>query len=153
MINLIGLFLSGALVFGKIDFPEIPLNVGGHKLTVEVATSQQQRSQGLMGRTSLSDKKGMLFIFPDIEPLSFWMKNTKIDLSIGFFDAKGVLFEVQKMFTPSIMESKPKFYVSSKPGRFALEVVQGWFEKRKITENGKVVKKVKIKIPQKFLKN
>ncbi len=55
-----------------------------HKLTAEVAISPDQRSLGLMNRFSLKPDHGMLFVFERTEPLSFWMKNTFIPLSIAF---------------------------------------------------------------------
>ena len=41
-----------------------------------------------MFRERLADDRGMLFIFGDAQPWTFWMKNTKIPLDIIWMDAK-----------------------------------------------------------------
>jgi len=51
----------------------------GRLFTMELALTSEQRATGLMGRESLADDRGMLFVFPDTKPypaeVSFWMKN------------------------------------------------------------------------------
>lgn len=46
----------------------------GASLKVEMATSFEQRAQGLMNRKTLAEGEGMLFVFDPPEVLSFWMK-------------------------------------------------------------------------------
>lgn len=50
----------------------------------EVADSPQERQRGLMFRTSLGQREGMLFVFPVEQQLSFWMRNTLISLDMIF---------------------------------------------------------------------
>jgi hypothetical protein len=40
---------------------------------------------------------GMLFVYPSERPLSFWMKNTQIPLSIAFLDAGGRIINIETM--------------------------------------------------------
>jgi uncharacterized membrane protein (UPF0127 family) len=106
----------------------------GVTLKVEMATTPQQKEHGLMGRTSLSMNEGMLFVFQPAQPLSFWMKNTLISLSIGFFRENKTLFEIKDMepiHGPVREELLPR-YLSSEPAMYALEVPKGWFLKYKI---------------------
>lgn len=42
--------------------------------------------KGLMGRESLPEDQGMLFIYDEPQDLSYWMKNTFISLDIIFID-------------------------------------------------------------------
>ncbi len=69
----------------------------------------------------------MLFVYAEPEILTFWMKNTRMPLSIAFIAADGLIVSIQKM--------KPfpttTVYASPAPALYALEVNQGWFE-----ENG-----------------
>ena len=102
---------------------------------VEVADTDELREQGLMGREKLKDNEGMIFIFESAEPQGFWMKNTLIPLSIGFFDSKGKLFQVTDMEPASPMDLSPKVYRSTKPAKFALEEPKGWFNRKKILVN------------------
>ena len=72
------------------------LQLGGETLLVEVAQTQEARDQGLMGRTSLAEGNGMLFVFEKPSRLTFWMKNTPIDLDFLFLDEMGVIIDLHK---------------------------------------------------------
>lgn len=104
------------------------------ELTVEIADTNEKHQLGLMFRKSLSEKQGMLFIFEEEKPLSFWMKNTFIDLDIGFFDRKKSLINVRSMnAVTSVMESELPSYTSNGPALYALEVPKGWFDRHKVS--------------------
>ena len=79
------------------ELPTMPLTIGTHKLIAEVATTPDQRSVGLMNRFSLKPDHGMLFVFERNEPLSFWMKNTYIPLSIAFIAPDGRIVNIEDM--------------------------------------------------------
>ena len=69
--------------------------------TVKLAKTAKQRAYGLMYSLSLPAKTGMLFLFKDIKPRSFWMKNTPIPLDMLFFDADGGLVKLIPNATPN----------------------------------------------------
>jgi uncharacterized protein len=113
-------------------FKKKTIFIGHEKLEVEIADNEELRERGLMNRSSLGEKEGMLFIFPAEMKLSFWMKNTLIPLSIGFFKEDGKLIQVLDMEPASPVELEPKIYLSAKPSKYALEVARGWFSRKKI---------------------
>ncbi len=117
----------------KITFPKRTLKIGGKKLDVEIADNQERAAQGLMFRKNLPEGTGMLFVFQEEQIRSFWMKNTLIPLSIGYFDSKKVLIDIQDM-EPMVSDMQKDFptYVSKQPAQFALEVPKGWYLKHKI---------------------
>jgi len=45
----------------------------------------------------LPENRGMLFVYPESQPLVFWMKNTRIPLDIAFADEYGVIVDIQQM--------------------------------------------------------
>jgi uncharacterized membrane protein (UPF0127 family) len=93
-------------------------------LIVEIARTDEERSQGLMNRKSLADGKGMLFVFEKDQILSFWMKNTLIPLSIAFISAEGNILEIHDMEPGNINPLH-----SSRSARYALETPQSWFSR------------------------
>ena len=117
----------------KLTFEKQKITVAGKVITVEIAESEQQHERGLMLRKSLSKDHGMLFIFKDDQPRSFWMKNTIINLSIGYFNHDKKLIDIQEMkAVASVMEMNPPPYPSASPAMYALEMSEGWFKKNKI---------------------
>lgn len=102
--------------------------VADRSLRLEIANTPSKRATGLMNRESLGEDEGMLFVFPKPDYLTFWMKNTSLPLSIGFFSEDFRLIEHYDMRPNQTKE----LYHSTKPALFALEVRQGWFAKHKI---------------------
>jgi uncharacterized membrane protein (UPF0127 family) len=88
----------------------------------ELARTDEQRRRGLMGRKSLPDGEGMLFVFETDRILSFWMKDTLIPLSIAFIAYDGRILELWDMEAGSLRSIS-----SARSARYALEVPRGWF--------------------------
>lgn len=103
--------------------PTIPLTITGHVLRVELALTAEQQGRGLMFRYSMPEDYGMLFVFPNPQPLSFWMRNTPLPLSIAFIDANKMILNIADM-EPFDDQT---FHSSNGPALYALEVHQGWF--------------------------
>jgi uncharacterized membrane protein (UPF0127 family) len=110
---------------------------GGKKVEVrvEVADDLAEQAKGLMYRTSLGENRGMLFVYPDERERSFWMKDTLIPLSIAFIDSERRIIDIQDM---KPLDDEPPSYVSAEPAQYALEVNQGFFEKRGVKVGDRV---------------
>jgi uncharacterized membrane protein (UPF0127 family) len=93
----------------------------------ELARTPQEQETGLMGRTSLPDDTGMLFIFSSPVQVGFWMKDTLLPLSIAWIDQNGKILEIQDMEAQSLTTHTP-----AKPYLWALEVPKGYFDKKGI---------------------
>ncbi|MEL6344430.1 MAG: DUF192 domain-containing protein [Myxococcota bacterium] len=113
--------------------PTIPLQVGGTTVTAEVADTDRLRARGLMARPALRPDHGMLFVYPESRPRSFWMHNTPLPLSIAYIDENGVIVRIADM-EPFDKTTVP----SEKPAMYALEMAQGWFATRHIEEGQRV---------------
>src|SRR3970040_543934 len=108
-------------------------------LTVEIAKTTETRSDGLMLRKSLPENAGMLFVFEEDARWGFWMKNTLIPLSIGFIDKNWRLIEIKDMPIVADPANGPfPIYESSAPYRYALEVNQGFFQRKGITPGARL---------------
>ncbi len=114
------------------DLPTVTIDASGGdevRVRVEIADEASEQARGLMYRTALAEDRGMLFVFPSEERLSFWMKNTLIPLSVAFMDSEGRIVDIQDM---KPLDDDPPSYVSAEPAQYALEVNQGFFEERGI---------------------
>jgi len=108
------------------------LEIGKASLQVEIAHTPQEMRKGLSGRDNLPEDKGMLFIYDRPQKVSFWMKDTRFPLSIGFFDEDRILFQIEDMSLVSNKIDQWPVYSSRKPVLYALEVNRGWFEQNGI---------------------
>ena len=126
-LSIILIFMSLETMACPLELPAATISVKGHTLSVELATTPKARACGLSHRVQLLENHGMLFIYPNLGPRTFWMKDTHIPLSIAFLDDSGRIASIHHM-TP--MQTAER-YRSLQPVRYALEVNQGWF-----TEHG-----------------
>ena len=104
----------------------IETDAGAVMVQIEVADSPELQQRGLMGRDSLEDDAGMVFLFFADTTSGFWMKDTLIPLSIAFFDRSGVILKILDM-----EPCETNMCSSYNPGvsyRGALEVNQGAFD-------------------------
>ncbi len=113
--------------------PTISLLVDGTLVLAEVADTPEERAAGLMWRESLEPGQGMVFVYPDSRPRSFWMKNTLLPLSIAYISEDGVVVSVHDM-VPRSERSVP----SQGAARYALEVPQGWLAEHGVTKGDRI---------------
>jgi uncharacterized protein len=113
--------------------PASTLHAGMHNIRAAVAQTMDQLTTGLMFRREMAQHEGMLFVYDDLAPRCFWMKNTILPLSIAFLADDGTVVNIADM-QPLALDS----HCSIKPVRYALEMHQGWFAKRGIKAGSKI---------------
>lgn len=86
--------------FCAVDQVTIETSSGRHQFDVEVADTGAERARGLMFRETMPQAAGMLFVYPKLGPVSFWMKNTLIPLDMIFTDEQGVIVSIHKNAIP-----------------------------------------------------
>lgn len=94
-------------------------------VSVEIVDTPETRQRGLMGRTSLQDEAGMLFVWPEDATSAFHMKDTLIPLSVAFIGADGTVLRILDM-EPCPADPCP-IYDPRTSYRMALEVNWGAF--------------------------
>lgn len=117
----------------QMTFEKRKLKLDSKIISVEIADTEEKAERGLMYRKHLNENEGMLFVFKDERPRSFWMKNTFVDLDIGFFSKEQILVEIHQMTaSKSELTIHPDSCDTKKPAQFALEMSRGWFAKHNI---------------------
>lgn len=104
-------------------------------IDIEIADTQDKITQGLMWRRSLGEKQGMLFIFPDERPRSFWMKNTYIPLDIIYVDSYGKIVSIVYNAVPFNERSLP----SEMPAQYVVEVNAGFCNQYGLAKDDRIV--------------
>jgi len=105
--------------------PAVVLTPSGAQLRVEIADTPELRERGLMGRTSLADDAGMVFVWPEDTTSAFWMKDTLMPLSVAFIASDGTVLAMIDM-EPCRADPCP-VYDAHVAYRMALEVNKGAF--------------------------
>ena len=100
------------------------VELGGSTFSVEIADTQEEQALGLMFRDSMPPDEGMLFIFPNEAPRSFWMKNTRIPLDIMYFDKELKMVSISADTPPCRISHCPN-YPSTGPAMYVLELNAG----------------------------
>lgn len=107
----------------------IKLFVGGEELSTELAVRPVEIFTGMMWRTNMPENEAMLFVFPNPEPRSFYMRNTYVPLSLAYISPDGVIQEIHDL-QPLNEASVPS---RSENIQYVLEVPQGWFQRHNIS--------------------
>lgn len=89
-----------------------------------------------MGRVRLPADQGMVFLFPRPTTDRFWMKDTKIPLSIAFWDEHHRVVEILDM-DPCAADPCPTFGPSV-PYDGAVEANQGYFAEHGVEPGDRV---------------
>ncbi|MCK9210500.1 MAG: DUF192 domain-containing protein [Ignavibacteriaceae bacterium] len=118
---------------GTLTFTD-SLNNPITKIDLEIADSDYDRQLGLMFRKSMEMNQGMLFIFPEQEPLSFWMRNTYISLDMIFVNADKKIVTIHKN-TKTLSDQS---YPSTEPAQYVVEVVAGFADKYSLKVGDKI---------------
>jgi len=103
-------------------------------IDIEIAEDEYETQTGLMYRTNLETNHGMLFIFPDVQMRSFYMKNTKIPLDIIYIDENKTIVSFQKNAKPMDETSLP----SDAPAKYVLEINGGLSDEWKLAVGDKI---------------
>ncbi len=67
---------------------------------VDVAADKASRARGLMHVEHMPPGQGMLFVYDRPQQLTFWMRNTLIELDMLFVDARGVIRHIHHRAQP-----------------------------------------------------
>lgn len=144
-IVVVGLLVQGKL--GNISSISTPqstqapniIKIDDTEIQVEIAKTNEERQKGLGGKESLAENSGMLFVIPENNKPTFWMKDTLIPLDIIWIkDNKVAGIEKNVQAQIGVEDSKLKLYPAPGIVDFVLEVNAGFSEKNNLKINSSV---------------
>jgi len=100
------------------------------EISIEIASTDEARTQGLMGRMNMREDQGMLFLFENEEERAFWMANTPLSLDIIFVNARKRIVKIHEATTPYSEQSLP----SGSAAQFVVEVNANFCNRHGIVE-------------------
>jgi uncharacterized membrane protein (UPF0127 family) len=107
------------------------IQVGNDALTVEIADTSDLQTRGLSYRDGLEPGTGMLFVYPDGENHTFWMKGMRFCLDIVWIDNGAITGAAEDACPePGVADAALTRCPSNGPAQFVLEVPAGWLAER-----------------------
>jgi uncharacterized protein len=120
--------------------PTTTVQVDGHSFRAWLADESDLHRPGVVNEglmfvptSEIADDQGMLFVFPEEQIRSFWMKNTVAPLDIAFARMNGTIVKIWQM-PPQTLQT----FSSIEPAMFALELKQGTFAQLGIHEGDRL---------------
>jgi uncharacterized membrane protein (UPF0127 family) len=107
-------------------------------ITVEVASDDPTREQGLMYRDALAENRGMVFLFLQAGEYPFWMKNTLIPLDMIWMDSQHRIVHIAHDVPPCKADPCPN-YPPNAQASSVLELAAGVAAKHHLA-NGNVLR-------------
>jgi len=108
---------------------------GDKTFTAEIADTPGQRARGLMFRTQLPERHGMLFGFGRDQEIRMWMKDTLIPLDMIFIQSDGRIRRIEENTEPGSLRP----IASDGSARAVLEVKAGTAKKYGLGPGDRVV--------------
>ena len=97
-------------------------------IDIEIPSTQEEQTRGLMYRRSMADTEGMLFVHDISKGIFFWMKNTYIPLDMIFADTGMRIIHIEKNTTP--LSEEPIFVPTG--AQYTIEVNAGFCDRHGI---------------------
>jgi uncharacterized membrane protein (UPF0127 family) len=128
--------------------PTMKIYLGAETFDAELALTEKQEMTGMMFRTNIQETDAMLFVLPEPQRASFWMKNCPESISAAYIGPDGVIQEIhhlEKNDTNAVLAATDNI-------QFVLETSDGWFARHHINP-GTVITTEKGSLAQTFLQN
>jgi uncharacterized membrane protein (UPF0127 family) len=138
----IGAVLLGALALaacgsdGSASPRTVEVRVGDARVQAELAVDEAARKRGLAGRDRLGENRGMLFVYPDREIRTYWMKGMRFPIDIVWIDRGRVTSVASDV--PAPQGGDVPLYPSGHPVNRVLEVPAGWAARHGVERGDRV---------------
>lgn len=104
-------------------------------IDIAIAKTEQERNLGLMDVNVLDNNHGMVFLFENPQPLTFWMANTPLPLDIMFVDQDSVIIRIHKNTQPY---SNSQYGSEGKNAMYVVETNAGYATTHDIKEGDRI---------------
>jgi uncharacterized membrane protein (UPF0127 family) len=127
--------IEGSSATRKLETVKVVTKSGDQTFMVEIANTPDQRARGLMFRTRLPERQGMLFDFGRDQEIRMWMKNTLIPLDMIFIQSDGRIHRIERNTEPGSLRP----ISSNGPVRAVLEMKAGTSKKYGVALGDRII--------------
>ena len=118
-----------AIEISSSDKRNLDIAIGTTTLNIDFAVTDAEKTQGLGGKVSLDDNKGLLFVFDNAGYPGIWMKNMLFPIDIAWLDQNFKIVDMKKNVSPN---TYPASFEPVSPAKYVLEVNAGYFDTHNI---------------------
>lgn len=112
-----------------IDYSVKKIHLRDLVIDAEIVSTPLAQMQGLSGRSSIDEHKGMLFVFNQDGNYSFWMKDMLFSIDMIWLDSDGVIVHIEHNISP---DTYPESFSSPMPAKMVLEIQAGIAKKSQL---------------------
>lgn len=120
--------VHGHLLHAQPKLKTLKVWLGDQEVVAEVAFQPTEVATGMMFRTNFPDGTAMLFVFRDVAPRSFYMRNCAIDMDGAYIKPGG---EISQIVAMKKMDESP-IPSASNEVQFVLELPTDWCARHNI---------------------
>jgi uncharacterized membrane protein (UPF0127 family) len=121
---------------GTADTRSCFVEIGGHRIRVDVADTPEKMVLGLSSRKKLREDEGMLFVYSDKERRIFWMKDMFFDLDIVWIAGDKIAGITRNAKAEGSQPSR--IYDSEVPVNLVLEINAGLSDRWGVREGQRI---------------
>jgi uncharacterized membrane protein (UPF0127 family) len=136
------------LLHAQPKLATLKVSVGSEEMIAEICREPVEIATGMMFRTKMAENEAMIFVFTDVAPRNFYMRNCLVPLSAAYIEPDGKIAEIVDL------QPGDERGVQSRTRniQFVLEVPQGWFKRHSIT-NGTLIRTERGTLLETFFPN
>lgn len=129
------LVVSALVISQKQDNNHVKAKIGNETYSLTVLDTQESRTSGLSGKSSLPERQGMLFDFKQEANWRIWMKNMKFPIDIAWLNSSKEIIYIKHNAKP---EDYPEKYSANMPSLYVVEVPANTFNKTGVSIGDKI---------------
>jgi hypothetical protein len=127
----LGILVAAVVIlFGVVIYAQVAnhnsktdiLQINGRSFSLQIAKTEQERELGLGNRSSLPADQGMLFVFPQVQPECFWMKDMHFSIDIIWINKNKQVVYIKHNVSPS---TYPDSFCPTQPVAYVIELNAG----------------------------
>lgn len=120
------------------NYEKTTISVNGFKVSMAIASTNEQRIRGLSGVEKMNENEGMLFLFDKPSKQGFWMNKMNFPIDIIWLDSNNKVVHIEKQLEPCKLILACPVYNPEFDSLYVIELRSGFADNHSI-KNGMII--------------
>lgn len=120
------------------NYEKTTISVNGFKVSMAIASTNEQRIRGLSGVEKMNENEGMLFLFDKPSKQGFWMNKMNFPIDIIWLDSNNQVVHIEKQLEPCKLILACPIYNPELDSLYVIELRSGFADNHSI-KNGMII--------------